>query len=283
VIHTIQFGLLSAILLDFVDSRDGFLYLRIVGPETTVNAIWARLAAKEHRGQKWGSEVTIPVTGRSYPEYVAQQKHVTYRTLRSRLPSGMIDLALVHPLLTVAEDSPQGLYLLTYDHDVPAGFFERLNKSLSIPLQPEWESWLWQSGQQPQSFLILETKKVMEEGQYVEKPHLTEATQIPISRLSSLGTVACYCVRCNGRYRDAWLRIIRQQLGLGIRLRKEAEDYYRNGSWLACFDKQGWLLQKDGDRVAVAPSLNHLLTEARERLGLHFIPIEEEADGPVSR
>ena len=55
MIHTIKFGLLSAILLDFVDSNDGFLYLRMVGAETAVNAIWARLSAREHRGKKWGS------------------------------------------------------------------------------------------------------------------------------------------------------------------------------------------------------------------------------------
>lgn len=282
MIHTIQFGLLSAILLDFVDSRDGFLYLRLVGPETTVNAIWARLAAREYRGQKYSSEVKIPVAGRSYPEYVAQQKHVTYRTLRSRLPNGMIDLALVHPRLTVAEDDQQGLYLLTYEPDVPTGFFERLNKSLSIPLKAEWATWLWQQGQQPQSFSTLETKKVMEDGQYVEKPHLTEATQLPINRLTSLGSVACYSIRCNGRYRDAWLQIIRQQLGLAIRLRQEGDDRYRNGSWLACFIDDSWQLQKDDEPVVTAPSLIYLLTEARETLGLHFITVEEGNDGTLS-
>jgi hypothetical protein len=279
VIHTINFGKLSAMLLDFVDSQDGFLFLRMVGAETAVNAIWARLSAREGRGKKWGSEVSIPLAGRSYPQYVAAQKHVTYRTLRTRLSSGMIDLALVHPILTVAEDSERGLYLLTYEQGLPSGFFDRLNKSLSIPLKPEWAPWLWEQGQKPQSFLALESRKVMEDGEYVEKPQLTEATQIPISRLDSLGGVACYAVHCNGRYRDAWLQIIRQQLDLGISLNKvphgQGDFCYRNTTWAAYPTGDGWALHQGENRVAQAPSLNHLLTEARESLGLFFILQED--------
>ena len=52
MLHQITFGLLSALLLDFVDHRDGFLYLRMVGPEVTVNAIWATLSAREGPGEE---------------------------------------------------------------------------------------------------------------------------------------------------------------------------------------------------------------------------------------
>src|SRR5687767_10875072 len=116
-------------LLDFVDHEEDFLYLRMAGAETTVNAIWAYLSAKEGRGKKWGSQVRIPLAGRS-PQYVAAAKHITYRTLRTRLPSGMVDLTLIHPLLTVAEDNPRGFYLLSYEEGRPPGFFERLNQVL---------------------------------------------------------------------------------------------------------------------------------------------------------
>jgi hypothetical protein len=279
MIGTIKFDELSAMLLDFVDSQDGFLYLRMAGAETTVGAIWARLAAREYRGKKWGSAVSIPVAGRSYPEYVAAQKSVTYRTLRSRLPSGMVDLALVHPLLTVAEDNERGFYLLSYETEMPPGFFDRLNKSLSIPLKPEWGAWLWELGRQSQSFLTIETRKVMEEGQYVDKEALTETTKLPVERLRSLGEVNCYLVKCDGRYRAAWLQLIRQQLKLGIRL-KQAGKRYLNDSWVALPATEGWALRHEEEIVVQAPSLNHLLTKARESLGVHFI-VEEAGHGPL--
>lgn len=279
MIHTLQFNLLSALALDFVDHNDGFLYLRMAGPEATVNAIWAHLSARETRGQKWGGAVQIPITGRSHPEYVAAQKRVTYRTLRSRLPSGMVDLAMVHPVLTVAEDTERGFYLLTYEDDLPSGFFERLNKTLAIPLKPEWASWLWEQGQQPQSRLTLNTRKGREGGQEVEKTELVETTETPITRLSSLGAVTCYRVQCGERYKDAWLQIIRAQLDLSIRLKTVPDpgggQRYLNGRWTASSTPEGWALHQDNDLVIQAPSINHLLTEARETLGLHFIIVEK--------
>jgi hypothetical protein len=275
MINTINFNDLSAMLLDFVDGSDGFLYLRMVGPETTVGAIWAKLSARDGRGQKWGSEVRIPRPGRHYPDYVAAQKHITYRTLRTRLPSGMVDLALIHPALTVAEDNQRGFHLLTYAEGLPPGFFERLNQTLSISLKPEWSTWLWAQGQQTQAFPVIEIKSEYEGGQYVDKAYLTETTQTPISRLTSLGQAACYTVQCQGRYKQAWLQIIRQQLGLGIRLAKVPLSpggcQYLNGSWGAHPSAEGWTLRHDNQVIAQAPTVNHLLTEARETLGVHFI------------
>ncbi|MEW5957711.1 MAG: hypothetical protein AB1801_08315 [Chloroflexota bacterium] len=282
MLHTITFNELSAILVDFVDSSDGFLFLRIIGAEPAVNAIWAKLSGKEGRGKKWASEVSIPIPGRSYPQYVAAQKHVTYRTLRSRLPSGMVDLVLIHPFLTVAEDTERGFYLLSYEDGVPPGFFARLNKSLAIPLKPEWELWLWELSRQPQSFLTLQTRRVWADGQQVEKTELTEITETPISRLSSLGQVACYSVRCNDRYRVAWLHFIRQQLNLGIRLKKVTGEghscRYFNGVWTALPANGGWELHYGDEVMARAPSVNYLLTAARETLGVHFLIKEDDND-----
>lgn len=273
MIHTIRFDELSAILLDFVDNSEGFLYLRMVGAEPAVNAIWARLSGNENRGKKWGSPVSIPVAGRSFPQYVAAQKHVSYRTLRTHLPSGTVDLALIHPLVTVAEDKEQGFYLLTYAVDLPPAFFDRLNKSLSIPLRPEWAAWLWEQGRQSQPLLTPETRPVREGGEVVKREVLTETTPLPIERLQSLGRVHCYSVRCDGPYRQAWLQIIRRQLDLGIRLKKTGQRY-RNDNWVASPAADGWALRRDEEIVAQAPSLNHLLVTARETLGVHFI-IEE--------
>lgn len=276
--YAIEFGNLSAMLLDFVDHTDGFLYLRLAGAEPVVNAIWAKLSAREGRGKKWGSEVAIPIPGRSYPQYVTAQKSVTYRTLRTRLPSGLIDLALVHPQLTVAEDRPKGFYLLTYEAGLPTDFFGRLNKSLSIPLKPEWATWLWKLGQQAHSRLTLSTRSVWEQGQEVEKTELIETTETPISRLDSLGTVACYRVQCGGRYKDAWLHLIRARLKLATPLQKEPQqsgkERYSGDGWRIVPTADGWSLLKEGEEVLQAPSLNYLLTEARERLGVHFVLAE---------
>lgn len=275
MIQTIQFNQLAAMCLDFVDHSDGFFYLRLVGAETTVNAIWARLSAREGRGQKWSSAVSIPLAGRSYPDYVAAAKGVTYRTLRRQLPSGMVDLAMIHPRLTVAEDTPHGFYLLTYDTGVPDGFFTRLNRSLSIPLQPDWAAWLWELGQQAHSRLTLAPRPEPEGGQAVEQRDLTETTETPISRLSSRGRVACYRVQCAGRYKAAWLQLIRAQLALGIRLRPDGRQRYVAGDWQLEGQGEQWLLYQGGERLLAAPSRNYLLVEARETLGLNFIITEE--------
>lgn len=277
--YEITFGELSAILMDFIDSGDGLLYLRVVGAEATVNAIWARLVSKEARGKKWGSEVRITIPGRNHPQYVAAVKSITYRTLRTRLPSGMVDLALINPMLTVAQDSESGFYLLTYETDgMPSGFFDRLNNCLSLPLNPEWANWLWEQGQQSQSRMTLVKKTEYQDGQPVEAQRLTETTDIPIGSLDGLGQVACYAVHTDGRYRDAWLQIIRDQLQLEIVLQRQAinEVAYRSndGIWTTAqtgaYGQDEWQLVQGDEVVLEAPTLTFLLTQAREELGLYF-------------
>jgi hypothetical protein len=275
VIHTISFNELAAMCLDFVDHNDGFFYLRLVGTETVVNAIWARLSAREGRGKKWNSTVQITIPGRSYPEYVAAEKGVTYRTLRSRLPNGMVDLAMVHPRLTVAEDSPQGFYLLTYETGLPESFFTRLNRSLSIPLKPAWAPWLWELGQESHSRLTLVTRSGWDGGKPTEQTELTETTNLPVTRRSGLGSVGCYRVQCAGQYKAAWLQLIRQQLDLGIRLHPNGKQRYVADAWRVHRQGEAWLLFREEERLLTAPSLNYLLVEARETLGLHFIVTEE--------
>ena len=275
MIHTIEFKSLSAMMLDFVDQNDGLLFLRMAGPEPTVNAIWAKLSAKDSRGKKWGSDVSIPLPGQSYPQYVSAQKHIKYRTLRTRLPNGMIDLALLHPLLTVVEDNEYRFYVLAYDDGMPASFFDRLNAVLSIPLKPEWASWLWQTGQQPQTRFTIQTKTEYENGEEVEKHQLTETTDIPITRLKSLGQVACYSVICSGTYRDAWLQIIRNQLELATPLQRQSDHRYAHEMWVASLIDATWELTQGDETALTAPTLHYLLTQAREELGVHLVITEE--------
>ena len=213
--HTIEFGRLSAMLVDFIDHADGLWFLRWVGPEPTVNAIWARLSAREYRGQKWKTGVIIPILGRSYPERVGLAKQITYRTLRQRLPSGMIDLAMVHPSLTVSEDKPEGFYLLTYESGRPTGFYDRLNACLTIPLKPDWATWLWTKGQRPFTRSVSNASEPGERGAAVEDESPAEITVTPIIEVAGLGSVACYRVKTGDRYKEAWLSVIRDQLGWG--------------------------------------------------------------------
>ncbi len=287
MLNTIQFNQLSCIALDFVDDADGFLYLRMAGPETAVGAIWARLSARDaRRKSKYGSDVQIPDKKNAHhPHYVSTQPGIRYRTLRTRLPSGLVDLVMIHPLLTVAEN--QGDFqLLTYQGDVPNSFFSRLNSSLPLPLKAEWASWLWQQGQQSQSWLMLEPKTIYEGRKPVKTTALTEASHTPIYRLDTqVGRVHCYRVRVDGPYKSAWLKIIRSHLGLAISLKKKsppAEDHYysSDGHWtvyiapaIYAADKERlWTLQREGQVVLPkAPSLNWLLSQARDTLGVHFV------------
>ncbi|MCB0176458.1 MAG: hypothetical protein KDJ97_38525 [Anaerolineae bacterium] len=213
--HTIEFGRLSAMLVDFIDHTEGLWFLRLAGPEPTVNAIWARLLAREYRGQKWKTGVIIPILGRSYPERVGLAKQITYRTLRQRLPSGMIDLAMVHPSLTVSEDKPEGFYLLTYESGLPTGFYDRLNACLTIPLKPDWAAWLWTQGQRPLTGSVTAAREPGEREGEVEAESPAEITVTPIVAVTGLGSVACYQVKTGDRYKEAWLAVIRDQLAWG--------------------------------------------------------------------
>ena len=273
---TIQFNELSAILLDLVDgsySDGGFLYLRMVGEEPTVNAIWSRLSAREYREKKYESGVQVEIPGRQYAEYLAAQK-VVYKTLRARLPTGLIDLAMIHPRLTVSEDNEQGFLLLTYESGVPGGFFTRLNRCLSIPLKDEWQAWLWTEGQKQQSWLTIERKETPGNDQVVQE-QLVQTSQTPISRYESRGQVTCYRVETAGPYKEAWLKIIRDQLALAIPLfpaRIGQVQGYEEALW-SIYPKRSdhWILAYGEEITLTGPTLEFLLAKARQALGRHFL------------
>lgn len=268
---TIKMKGVEAICLDLVDNRDGFLYLRMVGAEVAVNAIWAKLSARDRR--KYGAGVEVHKSGEKYATHINAQKHVTYRTLRSRLQNGMVDLAMIHPILTVTEDNSDGFHLLTYDEGTPAGFFERLNKALSIPLKPEWADWLWTEGRKYQKIRLMKTEKVWEDRQLVKRTEPKDVEIMPISRIVSsdnIGDVGCYQIFVAGEHREAWLHLIRTQLGLQIDLIPQGNDIYLNGVWEVSGGSEAWGLFKGDDLVLDAPSLDWLLVEAREKIGLNL-------------
>lgn len=273
--HTITYGGLTALLVDFVDHHDGLLFLRMVGEEPTINAIWARLSARDYRGKKYNSGVTIPRPDSHIPQYVGLQKRTHYKMLRTPLASGLIDMVLLHPRGTVGEDDYRGFYLLTYAQGTPAGFFDRLNRSVSIPLQPDWAEWLWQMGQQSQSFTTIVTKPVREGTKEVEKTFYEAVSVATITPLDSIGTVQAYKVRCDEQYREAWLQIIRQQLNLSIPLSSPSTvatgKQYLNEQWCVHQDGERWQLWDQDDVRLTADSLDHLLVDARVALGLPLV------------
>ncbi len=120
MLKTIEFDGLSAMLLGFIDEQDGFLYLRMTGQETAIGAIWSRLSGRKDRGSKWGSPVKIP----SYSNYdfsVASYKNVNYRTIRTSLPCGMIDLAMIHREVGAALRAEAGDVGCHFSHVYPTG------------------------------------------------------------------------------------------------------------------------------------------------------------------
>lgn len=273
---------IQAILTGLVTSDDSdVLYLRMVGYEVAVNAIWAKLVAYDSRGKAWGSRVRVQTPQNKYSESfgIACAKHVTYRTVQTRLPSGQVDLALLHPSLTVSEDSPESFYTLIHGPDIPSGFFDRLNRQLQIAILPEWEAWLWEQGQKPQSFEAEGSKQEWEKEthKYTDKPIVKSVTVTPIDQLKSHGTVKCYRVYCGGLYEIAWWQIIRKQIGIGIQLEKMSESYYQNGIWQINQSKNDWLLYKEDEHLMTERSLDWLLVKARDMFGVE-LEIEKEIE-----
>ncbi len=198
------------IALDFVNGGKGLLYLRYVGPETLVNAAWAFLVSDKARENSWSSKVEIESPER---KGCALSKGVRYKSIKAQLPSQYLDMCLIHPNLTVAQDSSdEGFYLLTYEDGIPSGFYERLNRTLAIPLKPEWINWLWTDGQEQQSFVWRAIRSVWEDGGYVKKEFDEDDSATPIVLMSSLGSVKCYQVHTATKYKHAWHAAIKNRL-----------------------------------------------------------------------
>lgn len=264
--------------LDFIDRPDGFLFFRIAGPETTVNAVQAYLSRHDPKRHKHDSKVLVwPAWGKRDPAHVMTEKGWRYRTIRKRLPSGAVDLAMIHPRLTLAEDKKDSFLLLTYDSGVPVNFFSRLNRILPIPLRPEWASWLWEIGQQSHTWRTLIKRQVYQDGDYVLKDELVEETRTPITEFESLGKARCYEVLGGGLYEECWLQIVRKHLGLGRCLdlvREGTNKYYTGDDWLICPspDKSTWVLSRQGlVLLEDAPTPSFLVAKAHRELGQHLV------------
>jgi len=275
----VEFQGAEAIGLDFIDAPNGFLFLRMVGPETLVNAIWAYLFNYDPKKRKSDSKVLIWPSWNGFDtDHVMTEKSHRYRMIRTRLPCGAVDMALIHPLLTAFEDKERSFFLLTYDTGVPDNFFGRLNRALPIPLQRDWTTWLWEIGRKPYTWWTLVKRNIYQQGKYVLKDELTEETRTAITQLPGWGEARCYEVQCGGLYEECWIQIIRNHLGLA-RILKPArigygDKYYLHNDFAVYpgLDGSSWSLHK-GDTTLLqgAPSLNYLIALARRDLGEHLV------------
>jgi hypothetical protein len=145
-VNHIKFEGFQAILLGYAKTDDGFVYLRMLGAHNAVKAIWACLVGSpQSEAKNWAAIQVGSQTG------IKPQKGVHYKTISARLPHGLLDLAMLHPQATTADvddDEAAPLYFVLGQGQAgpPAGFFERLNRRLHLPLLPGWEAWLWRDG-----------------------------------------------------------------------------------------------------------------------------------------
>jgi hypothetical protein len=126
------------LLLD--ETEETIILMQMVGPQQAVKANWAALMGgkKKHRI----NSVIVKLSG--------AENHVT---LKKTLPCGWLEMWLIHVQASATEMTPgQPFYIIinetTEETAVPPTFFFMLNKSLSIPILPEWERYLWLSGRE---------------------------------------------------------------------------------------------------------------------------------------
>ena len=125
------------------DSRETIVYMHLVGPELSVRANWAALmgGGKIH----WVGTAEIKLGGAK-----------NHQQLHQKLPSGWKSWIAVHNQLSFPHMDPGvGWFYVLGDpgsgihapkQNPPSGFFVRLHKAVSLPLQSVWAATLWAAG-----------------------------------------------------------------------------------------------------------------------------------------
>jgi hypothetical protein len=132
-----------ALTLD--DKAQTLVYLEMVGAKQSVRANWAALMGKGK--SHWFERRQVALDGMK--EHVKVQSH---------LPCGWHHMVLIHKQASLKEMNPeQPFYLLDNGRQpIPPLFYPMLNKSLALPLLPEWSDYLWQSGRQQRLITLLD-------------------------------------------------------------------------------------------------------------------------------
>lgn len=122
-------------------------FLEIAGPLVVINAMWAYTNRASVRASGLAHKLTI---GNRHLRFEPAAKYVRIGPVR--LPSGMYDMALVHPKVAIGAlrgdtDREQNEWVLALNDEMPANFLERLNKVIPFAVKPEWAEKLWTEGQ----------------------------------------------------------------------------------------------------------------------------------------
>jgi len=194
----IKFNDVTAVALAMSANWDGFWLLRLAGTETSVNAITARLVAREHREKKYETDVSIAQSEGDKP--IAALKG-QFKILKSKLNGVYLDAILCHTDMMAMSDNRDGFRIASFSPGRPRGFFSRLDNSLTISLKREWEDELWNYG--------LETWKKPNSKWYSD-------AKVPIALIDDSDSfgVNHYHVHTTTEYADAWKNIIRKIIGV---------------------------------------------------------------------
>jgi hypothetical protein len=235
LVDYIKFEGFRAILLGYAGTDDGFVYLRMLGAHNAVKAIWACLVGSpKSQAEKWAAMRVGDERG------IKPQKGVKYRTVSARLPHGLLDLAMLHPQATTADVDDDGevpLYFVLSKGKAgsPAGFFERLNRRLHLPLLPEWETWLWRDG----------LNGIMASGRMGKR--------YTIHEMAAIGQARVFRVSTNGA-RETWQAIVEKNARL-LRVALTAAQVVGLRGWVGEAGKE------TDDSDPLAPHLASLLAK----------------------
>jgi hypothetical protein len=135
-------------------SLEEVYFMSVCGYQTTVKGIIANLL------ENYG--LSIEVEGEEY--YLTRVKNGNYKTKVKKLPSGFVH-AVVFPRLALPkneEDEQDSFCIFTMeDHTDDKEnqnkldlFFRHLDEKVSIPLHPSWSSWLWETFEEQEDWLL---------------------------------------------------------------------------------------------------------------------------------
>jgi hypothetical protein len=214
-VQTIEMGGFRAALVGYVDNYgwdNGLAYLRMVGTHNAVRAIWAGLVGDNKRQRKAKTNWEVKI-GSSHVQVGA----VKYHTVSAVLPSGQLDLVMLHPFCTVANASSTVVFIADAEAEgPPPGWFERLNAACKLPLLPGWAELLWERGQNTVSTVV--PRQIRDhfdrtKDEWVMKTELREEHRLLIRKLDSKGNVQGYHVDVSEDAEPFWLAVIKGILG----------------------------------------------------------------------
>jgi hypothetical protein len=139
-------------------SLEEVYFMSVCGYQTTVKGIIANLL------ENYG--LSIEVEGEEY--YITRVRNGNYKTKVKKLPSGFVH-AVVFPRLALPkneEDEQNSFCIFTkegckedYTDDKENQnklnlFFRHLDEKVTIPLHPSWSSWLWETFEEQEDWLL---------------------------------------------------------------------------------------------------------------------------------